>query len=168
MDEGVEEEMIALLPRLRRFAFTLTGAWPDADDLSQATCARAIERLDQWQVGTRLDSWMYRIAQNMHRNDLRKETNRASHLREIGASDVDDVSQNAPIDRMALQDMEKAMLRLPAEQRSVLLLIAVEGWSYQEAADLFAGTAGTIASRVSRARTNLAEILNGVADDQSD
>lgn len=121
--------MIALLPRLRRFAFALTGAWADADDLVQATCARAIERLDQWQVGTRLDSWMYRIAQNLHRNGLRKDRNRAAHLSEVDAGAVDETSQNRPVDRLALRDLDRAIARLPADQRVVLLLVAVEGQS---------------------------------------
>ena len=161
MDGEIEEEMIALLPRLRRFAFALTGSWPDADDLVQTTCARAIERLDQWQIGTRLDSWMYRIAQNQHRNDLRKDRTRSSHLREVGADDVDIVSQNAPVDRLALKDLDAAMAKLPSEQRAVLLLVSVEGLSYQEVADLMEMSPGTVASRVSRARANLSDMLDG-------
>ena len=161
MDGEIEEEMIALLPRLRRFAFALTGSWPDADDLVQTTCARAIERLDQWQIGTRLDSWMYRIAQNQHRNDLRKDRTRSSHLREVGAEDVDIVSQNAPVDRLALKDLDAAMAKLPSEQRAVLLLVSVEGLSYQEVADLMEMSPGTVASRVSRARANLSDMLDG-------
>lgn len=161
MDDGIEEEMIALLPRLRRFAFSLTGGWADADDLVQATCARAIERLDQWQVGTRLDSWMYRIAQNLHRNGLRKHNNRVSHLRQVDAAAVDVTSQNEAIDRMTLKDLDQAMARLPADQRTVLLLIAVEGHSYHEAAGVLGISAGTVASRVSRARTTLMALMNG-------
>ena len=161
MDGEIEEEMIALLPRLRRFAFALTGSWPDADDLVQTTCARAIERLGQWEAGTRLDSWMYRIAQNQHRNDLQKDRTRISHLREVGAENMDTVSQNAPVDRMALGDLDAAMARLPAEQRAVLLLVSVEGQSYQEVAELMDLSPGTVASRVSRARANLAAMLDG-------
>lgn len=161
VDREVEEEMIALLPRLRRFAFALTGAWPDADDLVQATCARAIERLDQWQIGTRLDSWMYRIAQNLHRNDLRKGSVRRSHLRQVDPDAADHVSQNAAVDRMALQDLGAAMDRLPSDQRAVLLLIAVEGQSYADAAEVLGVSPGTVASRVSRARTMLAELMGG-------
>ncbi len=161
MDGDIEEEMIALLPRLRRFAFALTGTWPDADDLVQATCARAIERLEQWEAGTRLDSWMYRIAQNLHRNDLRKDRTRASHLREVGVQDVDTVSQNAPVDRLVLEDLGSALERLPTDQRVVLVLVAVEGRSYQEVAGMMDTSSGTVASRVSRARANLAKMLDG-------
>lgn len=161
MDREVEEEMIALLPRLRRFAFSLTGSWPDADDLVQTTCARAIERIDQWQVGTRLDSWLYRIAQNLHRNDLKKGGVRAAHLREVDPNAVDYVSQNTAVDRMAIQELDAAMSRLPVDQRAVLLLVAVEGQSYQDAAEVLGVSPGTVASRVSRARTNLAEMMDG-------
>ena len=163
MDEGIEEEMIALLPRLRRFAYSLTGQWADADDLVQATCARAIERLDQWQAGTRLESWMYRIAQNLHRNGLRKEKHRASHLRDVDAEAADGVSQNHAVDRLALQDLDRAMERLPSDQRAALLLIAVEGHRYQDAAEILGISAGTVASRVSRARVTLLAIMNGDA-----
>lgn len=161
MDRGVEEEMIALLPRLRRFSFALTGAWADADDLVQATCARAIERIDQWQAGTRLDSWMYRIAQNLHRNDLRKGEVRSQHLREAAPDDIDQVSQNKPVDRMALLETEAALTRLAPEQRSVLMLVALEGRSYDDVAEILGVSAGTVASRVSRARLTLRAILEG-------
>ena len=153
--------MIALLPRLRRFAFALTGAWPDADDLVQATCARAIERLEQWQAGTRLDSLMYWIAHNLHRTDLRKGKVRSAHLCEVDPDAVDAVSQNTPVDRMALRDLDRAMARLPSEQRAVLLLVAVEGQSYQDVAEVLGISPGTVASRVSRARTTLAALIEG-------
>ena len=161
MDERIEKDIVALLPRLRRFAFTLTGSWPDADDLVQETCARAIERLDQWQIGTRLDSWMYRIAQNLHYNRVRKDRTRANHLREVGAFDADPAAERVPLDRLALQDLEVAILRLPPEQRTVLLLVAVEGRSYGEAGEMLDLSPGTVASRVSRARSTLAEMMDG-------
>lgn len=161
MDKRIETEMIALLPRLRRFAFAITGSWPDADDLVQATCTRAIERLEQWEAGSRLDSWMYRIAQNLHRNDLRKIKVRRSHLQEVGASDIDTVSPNTPMDRLVLGDLGAALKRLPADQRMALVLTAVEGRGYQEVADLLEMSPGTVASRVSRARAALVQMLEG-------
>ena len=85
MDEGIRKEMIAVLPQLRRFAYGLTGSIPDGDDLVQATCERAIANLDKWEIGTRLDSWMFRIAQNLHRNMIRDSASRARKLAELGA-----------------------------------------------------------------------------------
>lgn len=161
MNDRIEEEMLALLPQLRKFAYALTGAWPDADDLVQATCIRAIERIDQWEVGTRLDSWMYRIAQNLHLNAIRKDRHRASHLREIASADQAGVAPDRPEDRLMLQDLGDAIGRLPSEQRAILLLITVEGRSYQEVSDLMGLSPGTVASRLSRARTTLAAMLEG-------
>ena len=71
MEESVREDMVALLPRLRRFAIGLTGSVGDGEDLVQATYERALRFIDQWQAGTRLDSWMFRIARNAHLNDIR-------------------------------------------------------------------------------------------------
>lgn len=156
--------MIALLPRLRRFAYALTGTWPDADDLVQVTCLRAIDRLEQWQTGTRLDSWMYRIAQNAHRNALRRERRAAAHLREVGADETDVRAGNEAGDRLALKEAEAALARLPDEQRAVLLLVSVEGFGYAEAAKILDLSPGTVASRVSRARVALAAMLDGGAN----
>ena len=104
---------------------------------------------------------MYRIAQNLHRNDLRKDRTRANHLREVGADDIDAAAGQAPMDRLALQDLDLALQRLPSEQRTVLLLIAVEGRSYGEAGELLDLSPGTVASRVSRARSTLAAMMDG-------
>jgi len=164
VDDGVETEMIALLPRVRRFAFSLTGSWPDADDLLQATCERAISRIGQWEPGTRLDSWMYRIAQNLHRNELRQQGRRNAHLRLAANDDVDTAAANSPIDRIELGEVGAMMQRLPSDQRTVLLLVAVEGVGYQDAADILGVSPGTVASRLSRARSALAVALNGETD----
>ena len=68
MDETIRREMLALLPRLRRFAYGLTGSIDEGDDLVQATCERAVSRIEIWEPGSRLDSWMYRIARNIFLN----------------------------------------------------------------------------------------------------
>lgn len=159
MDDRIEQEMIALLPRLRRFAYSLTGSWPDADDLAQATCVRAIDRLEQWELGTRLDSWMYRIAQNLHRNELRAGRVRAAHLREVDADAVDAIAASRPIDQLALGELDRALARLPAEQRAVLLLVTVEGQTYQEVAAVMGISPGTVASRIARARASLSAMM---------
>ena len=85
MDEFVEKEMIALLPRLTRFARALTPSQDEADDLVQATCERAIANLDKWEPGTRLDSWMYRIAHNLRRNSFRNAATTDRKLQLVAA-----------------------------------------------------------------------------------
>ncbi|WP_439816127.1 RNA polymerase sigma factor [Zavarzinia sp. CC-PAN008] len=161
MDTWIEREMVAFLPRLRRFALGLTGSRAAAEDLAQATCERAIRYLDRWDRGSRLDSWMYRIAQNLHRNDLRAGKVRATGqktLETIGpVSDGLDPSQAATLAHVrALVD------GLPEDQRTVLLLIAVEGLSYKEVSEMLEIPMGTVTSRLARARLALANLLGGV------
>ena len=83
-DELVRAQMIAVLPRLHRFALLLTGSRADADDLVQATCERAITRLDGWVRGTSLDRWLFKIAHNLHRNHRRDQANRLRLVTEHG------------------------------------------------------------------------------------
>ena len=104
---------------------------------------------------------MYRIAQNLHRNDLRKDRVRGAHLATVDGDAIDTVSQNSAVDRMALGELGTAIGRLPDEQRMVLLMITVEGRSYQEAADVLGLSPGTVASRLSRARATLAALMDG-------
>ena len=70
----ISKGLVPLLPRLRRFAWSLTRDWPDADDLLQTSCTRALSRADQWQKGTRLDAWMYRLMRNIWVDETRKRT----------------------------------------------------------------------------------------------
>ena len=73
-----EANLLALLPRLRRFAMSLSRHPADADDLCQASLERALKARDQWQPGTRLDSWMYRIMRNIWIDEGRARTRRAA------------------------------------------------------------------------------------------
>ncbi len=148
--------LVALVPKLRRFALSLTGNMPDADDLVQAACEKALRNIAQFVPGTRMDSWMYRIVQTLWLDDRRK-------LKRRGASvDPDDVhlsdhgkAANLPEDRMMLAQTRAAMLDLPQGQREVLALVAIEGLSYREAAETLEVPVGTVMSRLSRARDAL-------------
>ncbi|MCK4867954.1 MAG: RNA polymerase sigma factor [Alphaproteobacteria bacterium] len=156
--------MIALLPRLRRFARGLTGSEVEADDLVQAACERAIQRIGQWQPGTRLDSWMFRIMQNLWIDTIRMGKLRGSHL-----SVVDPEGQQVPgmdgeqatMNRLTLEAVRRGVQRLPPDQRSVLLLVCVEGHSYKETADTLGIPVGTVMSRLSRARLALNRMVGG-------
>jgi len=155
-DEVVRTEMVALLPRLRRFALALTAAMPEADDLVQATCERAVKNLDKWTPGSRLDSWLFRIAQNLHRNRLRDTHTRLRILDGLAAAAPRAVDGAAVVDsHITLSAVRRHVLSLPQEQREVVMLICVEGWSYQEAADLLDVPIGTVTSRLARARESL-------------
>lgn len=164
MDKRTKAEMIALLPRLRRFARGLTGSEVEADDLVQAACERAIQRIGQWQPGTRLDSWMFRIMQNLWIDAIRMGKLRGSHLSVVDpegyqAPGMD--GEQATMNRLTLEAVRRGVQRLPPDQRSVLLLVCVEGHSYRETADTLGIPVGTVMSRLSRARLALNRMVGG-------
>lgn len=164
LDEGIRKEMIAVLPQLRRFAYGLTGSIPDGDDLVQATCERAIANLDKWEVGTRLDSWMFRIAQNLHRNARRDSRSRARKLIDLGhemESSTD--GRRAQEERSLLAAVRRFVDGLPEDQRTIMLLVCVEGRSYKEVAEVTGLPVGTVTSRLGRARAGLRDYLDGTA-----
>lgn len=159
-DQTIRNQMVGLLPRLRRFALTLARDPDRADDLVQASCERALTRLDQLREGTRLDSWLYRIAYTQWIDKLRRKKKRSAKLillsNEPGNSepgiDVNNTLETA-------LDLQNALTKLPEENRVALMLVSVEGYSYAEAASVMEVPAGTVASRVARARKLLGEII---------
>jgi len=151
-----ESELAELLPRLRRFAFTLSRSAADADDLTQATIERALKSRDQWQPGTRLDSWAYRIMRNLWIDTARARSRRDKvEAPEEEAERVGEdltASMDAAVD---LSRMMSAMERLPDEQREVVALILIEGFGYRETAEMLDVPIGTVSSRLVRGRTAL-------------
>jgi RNA polymerase sigma-70 factor (ECF subfamily) len=155
MDE-IRSRMIELLPRLRRFAFALTGDKDKADDLVQDTCERALAHLDQWKPGTSLDSWMYRIAQNIwvdhHRGRRsRGEAGQLDELENVPGLDGRRVTES----RLTLAAVNEGIARLPADQQVLIAMVCVEGIPYKEAASILGIPIGTVMSRLSRARQTL-------------
>lgn len=161
MRDEIRERMVALLPRLRRFAYALTGSAEQGDDLVQDACLRALSRIDQWQPGTRLDSWMYRIAQNIWLDRVRASKVRGEVVdvevaEGIAGSDGRAVAEN----ELTLQAVGAVLAGLPAEQRAVVALVCIEGASYKEAAEIAGVPIGTVMSRLARARRALHAVLN--------
>jgi len=164
VDDSIRNQLVAMLPRLRRFATGMTGNRDQADDLVQAACERALSRLNQWQPGTRLDCWMFRIVQTVWIDMKRKEKRQGQHfgldqaqeLASPGAEDLADL-------RLMLGDVRRAIAALPEAQRAVLLLTCVEGLPYREAAEVLDLPIGTVMSRLARARKQ----LNAFMDDSS-
>ena len=158
-----EEELVELLPRLRRFARGLAQNASDADDLCQAAIERALKSCEQWQQGTRLDSWMYRITRNLWIDHRRVAGRRGVH------TPIDAVTQIAgdgiaELEAGALRgDVDGAMARLPDEQREVVMLVLVEGYAYREAADILEVPIGTVTSRLARGRETLMHLLGEAA-----
>jgi RNA polymerase sigma-70 factor, ECF subfamily len=154
------DQLIAVLPRLRRFARGLAGAAADADDLVQAACERALARAHQFEEGTRFDSWMFRIVQTIWIDQLRAREVR----KEDGDVAEERLGSDAPVRRvearLALAEIRQAIQLLPPDQRTVLMLVTVEGLSYKEAAAVADVPVGTIMSRLARARTALQRHLD--------
>ena len=155
MSAAFGDQLVAVLPRLRRFARGLTGSAVEADDLVQAACERALARTHQFQAGTRFDSWMFRIVQTVWIDQLRARDTRRTESEEEAEHVGSDESVRRVEARLALQEVQAAIGGLPAEQRVALMLVTVEGLSYKEAADVAGVPVGTIMSRLARARTAL-------------
>jgi RNA polymerase sigma-70 factor (ECF subfamily) len=156
-----QEQLIALLPRFRRFARTLARNSDDADDLVQLAIERALTRLDQWQPGTRLDSWMYGIMKNAWIDEVRSRQRRDRiHAPEELGEHVADAASEAHLDRLSL---EAALAQLPEEQRVVVALVLIEGLAYKEAAAVLEIPIGTVTIRLARGREALEALLGGAA-----
>ncbi len=155
-DENVERQIVALLPRLRRFAMSLTGNLTDADDLVQDTVERALKNIARWETGTRLDSWMYRIAQNHFIDGVRQRRRRKMVPDSEAENELTSDGARTAEARLMLAEAVKAMQALPDEQRVVASLVLVEGFGYQETADILNVPIGTVTSRLARAREALA------------
>lgn len=161
MDQRTQNEMISILPRLRRFALGLTHDGSAADDLVQSACEKAIRNIEQWQQGTRLDSWMFRILQTTHIDQMRTQKHRTAHIEETLCTRADSIDGEASaMARLTLDHVSTAMDRLSDDQRAVVILVSVEGYAYKEAADILGIPVGTLTSRLMRARSTLMQSLD--------
>jgi RNA polymerase sigma-70 factor (ECF subfamily) len=158
MSADLENDIAALLPRLRRFARSITFHREDADDLVQIAVERALTRAEQWQPGTRLDSWMFRIVKNAWIDEVRSRTRRQELFApEEEGEHVGDDFAAAHQQRMAV---EKAMSLLSEDHRLVIGLVLVDGLPYKEAAEVLDIPIGTLTSRLARAREALQALLS--------
>ena len=155
MSTKFSDQLIAMLPRLRRFARGLTGSAIEADDLVQAACERALAREHQFQEGTRFDSWMFRIVQTIWIDQIRaRDVRKEEAVVEDERFGTDEPERRIEA-KLALDEVRLALQRLPEEQRAALLLVTVDGLSYKEAAEVAQVPVGTIMSRLARARAAL-------------
>ena len=158
--DTIRYQMTQLLPRLRRFAIALSGSVADADDLVQDTVERALRNLHQWEPGTRLDNWMFRIAKNRF-IDIRRSSKRSGVVLMDAPEEAASVSTDgvrAAEARLALKDVTRALLTLPIEQREALALVVIDGLSYRDASNILDVPIGTLTSRLARAREALAHL----------
>ena len=156
--DELRRELGPLLPRLRRFGRALTRHREDADDLVQLAVERALLRADQWQAGTRLDSWVFRIMQNAWIDEVRARSRyQQTFVDEELGENVGVSTHEAQIDAIAVR---RAVARLGDDQRAVVALVLVEGLPYKEAAEVLGIPIGTLTSRLARAREALQATLS--------
>lgn len=161
----VRAELMKLIPRLRRFALAMTGSRADGDDLVQDALERALRRLDQWRPGTRLDSWVFRIAKNLWIDQIRSR--RARERIVVGDPDADapGIDGREAMDAaLTLSKALQVLATLPEEQRIVITLVQIEGFTYREAAEILGIPEGTVTSRLVRARAAIEAQVLGEGD----
>jgi RNA polymerase sigma-70 factor (ECF subfamily) len=155
--QNVHEQIVTLLPRLRRFARNLTRNPHDADDVVQIALERALTRLDQWHRDARLDSWMFKIVRNAWIDELRSRTRRDKVF--LPAEAGDSIGTDSMAREADLLSVQSAMARLPEDQREAVSLVLVEGLPYREAAEVLDVPIGTLTSRLARGREALQALL---------
>ena len=152
------DRLIACIPRLRRYARALIGDRTGADDLVQDTMERGWKKLSSWQRGSDMRAWLFGIMHNLHIDQVR---------RPVIVTDVLDDDTPLPAvahtDSLEMRDLQSALAALPAEQREILLLVALEEMSYEEVAATLGLPVGTVMSRLSRARQKLRAQMEGRA-----
>jgi RNA polymerase sigma-70 factor, ECF subfamily len=146
------------IPRLRRYARTLTRSADRADDLVQETLLRAISKSHLWQTGTDIRAWLFTIMHNHYVNMVRRA------MRDEATVDIEQMSSSLvavtdPTASSQLRELDQALARLPGEQREVILLVGLEGMSYETAANVLSVPVGTVRSRLSRGRDALRRLM---------
>ena len=147
------------IPRLRRYARALTRDVSRADDLVQSCLTRAIAKQHLWQPGTDLRAWLFTILHNQHVNDVRRSVREGISVPVEDMAPVLTVQSNATA-VLQLRDLERAIAKLPQEQRQVILLVGLEGMRYEEVADILGVPVGTVRSRLSRGRDQLRRLMD--------
>src|ERR1700739_4043898 len=147
------------IPRLRRYARALTRSSDRADDLVQETLLRAIAKAHLWQQGTDIRAWLFTIMHNQYVNMVRRA------IREEATVDIEQMSSSLaattdPTASRQLRELERALGRLPGEQREVILLVGLEGLSYESAAQILGRPVGPVPSRLSRGRDALRRLMD--------
>jgi len=155
MDEA--KRLVELIPRLRRYARALVGDRSSADDPVQDTLERAWAKLHLYRRGTDLRAWLFTVMHNVHVNKVR-----AARATDMLEDEMPELAQRgAQSDALVVRDLDRAIARLPAEQRAVLLLVTLEDMSYDEVARTLGIPIGTVMSRLSRAREKLRAMMAG-------
>jgi RNA polymerase sigma-70 factor (ECF subfamily) len=152
--------LIGAIPRLRRYARSLTGDSQQAEDLVQDCLDRAWSRMTQWQADTNMRAWLFTIMHNLYVNQVRRNS-RQKGWESLADGDPVDTRQQAQDRMMDLRDLEQGLARLSAERREVLMLVCLEGMSYEQVGEVLGIPVGTVMSRLHRAREELRGWMRG-------
>jgi RNA polymerase sigma-70 factor (ECF subfamily) len=154
-----ERQVIDQIPHLRRYAAALLGDRDAADDLVQDCLTRAVDRLDSWRPDSSMRAWLFTILHNLYVNQRRDQGRQGALYAPTGDIDRQTTppSQDASL---ALRDISAALAQLSPEQRSVILLVGLEGLSYADAAMVTGAPLGTVMSRLARGRERLRQIMD--------
>jgi RNA polymerase sigma-70 factor (ECF subfamily) len=163
LDPAFFQGIIAAAQPLRTFAISLTRNTEAAEDLVQGTMLRAIRHRKSFKEGTNLEAWLFTILRNDYLSLLRKRKREVEDTDGSYAATLTSIPEQ--LGRLDLQDLQAALSRLPRDMREAIMLVGAEGMSYEQAADVLHVAVGTIKSRVNRARTKLAELLQLDASD---
>ncbi len=164
VSESLQRDIIAAVPRLRAFAVSLSGNRDRADDLVQEAIVKAWANIGSFKEGTNLEAWLFTILRNHFFSEVRK---RRREVQDVEGSFSEQLAVHPHQDgHMDLRDFKKALAELPDNQREALVLVGASGFSYEEAAEICGVAMGTIKSRVSRARVELAKRLDIKSEDE--
>lgn len=158
VSDELRNELLQTIPSLRAFAVSLCGNATRADDLVQEALVKAWANFASFREGTNLRAWLFTILRNEYYSQMRKKG------REVEDADGE-IAARVPVQgqqtgHIEMQEMKRALVQLPYDQREAIILVGASGMSYQEAAEICGIAVGTVKSRVSRARARLAELLD--------
>jgi len=157
IDQGFIDGVMAALPALKAFAISLTRDADKAEDLTQDTVLKAISKQERFEEGTNLQAWLFTILRNSYFTTHRKIRREVSDTDGIYSAKLETIPEQEG--RLMMGKLQAALARLPQEQRKALLLVGLDGMEYEAAALELGCKVGTIKSRINRARTRVAELL---------
>ena len=148
------------MPRLRRFALSLTRSGPDADDLLQDACTTALQKWEQYDTSQPFDRWMFRVVRNLWISEIRKRKVRQGEG-QVDAEDAQELQAPGNVeDKMTVQQVRRKVADLDEDLAQPLMLVCAEGYSYKEVAELLSIPIGTVMSRIHRARKLLVSTMS--------
>jgi RNA polymerase sigma-70 factor (ECF subfamily) len=150
MPAAIGQELVALLPRLRRFALVLCRSQSLADDLVQGACERALAKFDAWMFRILRNHWIDHL-RRMRTEGMMEDVSMQTQL-------IGDAGEGPILSRLVLSEVQRAIDNLPQEQQEVLVLVCAEDLSYREASEVLGVPIGTVMSRLARARKRLMEM----------